>query len=204
MKIIGLTGPSGAGKGEVAAFLCEYGIPHINCDSIYHSLLTPNTDCTYEIIKEFGLCVMADDGSVDRKKLAAIVFGDEKNKELLNTLNKITHKYVLIECRKLIEMYEGEGKKAVTIDAPTLFESGFDKECDIILVVTAPEAVRLGRIEERDSLGHEKAQQRINAQPTDDFYTQKADFVIVNDSDKGRLKEKVGEFINTFFREIKK
>ena len=193
MKIIGLTGPSGAGKGEVAAFLCEYGIPHINCDSIYHSLLTPNTDCTYEIIKEFGLCVAADDGSVDRKKLAAIV------KDWLNTLNRITHKYVLIECRKLIEKYQGEGKKAVTIDAPTLFESGFDKECDIILVVTAPEDVRLGRIEERDSLGREKAKQRINAQPNDEFYTKKADFVIVNDSDKDALKEKVERFINTIF-----
>lgn len=195
MKIIGLTGPSGAGKGTAADLLAAYGVPHIDCDSIYHSLLTSGSDCTKALTAEFGMQILSCDGSVDRKKLSSLVFSGEGHEERLDRLNKITHNYVLQECRRLIEIHKQDGKRAVTVDAPTLFESGFDKECDIILVVSAPYSSRLDRITRRDGINQEKAIERLSAQKDDEFYISRADFVIENSSDLEKLKSQLEKFI---------
>ncbi len=195
MRVIGLTGPSGAGKGSAAALLSSYDIPHINCDEIYHSLLFAGSDCTNELAERFGKDIIDSDGAVDRKKLSAVVFSKDGREKALGDLNRITHKYVLSECRRLIEKYNAMGKKAVCIDAPTLIESGFHKECNIILVINAERAARLRRIIMRDGISLEKAMDRLNSQPPDSFYTEKADFVINNSGDLNDLKKQIEDFI---------
>ncbi len=195
MKIIGLTGQSGAGKSEVAKLLLMHGIPHIDCDKVYHSLLHDGSDCTNELAAAFGGEILASDGSVDRKKLAFVVFGEKGSPEKLTLLNSITLKYVLDKCRKIIEKYKAEGKKAVTFDAPTLIESGFHRECDVILAVTAAKEVRLIRIMHRDGITESKALQRINSQPSESFYTEQADFIIENNYSEKELREQTEKFI---------
>lgn len=194
MKVIGLTGQSGAGKGMISEYFAKKDFPHIDCDKVYHSLLIPNSDCTKELSMRFGCDILTEDGAVDRKKLVEIVFG-ENSKNNLTDLNSITHKYVLDECRGLIKRYRDAGEKAVIVDAPTLFESGFDKECDIIIAVTAPEKSRLARIMARDDISAEKAMARIKSQPSEDFYTRRADYIIENSSDIKALSSQLEKFI---------
>lgn len=201
MIIIGLTGPSGSGKSEIASLLKEKGFPHINCDEVYHSLLTPESECTGELAAFFSPEILFEDGSVDRKKLAESVFVGDGHEEKLITLGRITHKYVLGKCRDLIKEFERCGKTAVIVDAPTLIESGFDRECDAVLVVTAPKEMRLCRISERDGITREAALDRISAQKPDSFYTERADFVIENVSSRDELRERVDEFTERFIKE---
>lgn len=195
MKVIGLTGQSGAGKGTVASILAEHGFPHIDCDKIYHSLLVNGTDCTRELTNAFGADILAEDGSVDRKKLGTAVFTGEGHEKRLDTLNKITHKYVLDECRKILDIHKRSGVNAAVVDAPTLFESGFDKECDIILAVGALKEVRLKRITERDGISREKALARFASQKSEEFFREHADYMIFNSSDRDALVSEVQKFI---------
>ena len=201
MLVIGLTGPSGSGKSEVAKLLAEKGIPHIDCDSVYHSLISSESDCTQEIAEFFGTEVLNADGSVNRKKLSHIVFCGEDHEKKLVQLGRITHKYVLDECRNMINEFEHFGKTAVTVDAPTLIESGFDKECNVVLVVTASEEVRIERIIKRDGISKEAALERINAQKPITFYTEKADFVIENDLGRNEMKSHIEDFIRKYIEE---
>ena len=91
---------------------------------------------------------------------------------------------MLSATREWLTQKKNEGYKAAVIDAPLLYESTFDKECDFVIAVLAPASVRISRIITRDGISEAAAKARINAQPTDDFYTERANFVIQNDGDK--------------------
>lgn len=92
MTVIGITGPSGAGKGTVSKLLNEkYGFPVIDADKVYHSLVSSPSDCLEEIRKSFGDEVIGENGALDRRELAKKVLGGE-NSEKLALLNSITHK----------------------------------------------------------------------------------------------------------------
>ncbi|MBE6694544.1 MAG: dephospho-CoA kinase [Ruminococcaceae bacterium] len=194
MLIIGLTGPSGAGKGAVGAQLVRRGIPHIDTDAVYHDIITPPSACLCELAVEFGEDIIAPDGSLDRKALAAKVFGDGKEAEH-SRLNFITHKYVLDKVRGLCAEFAAEGKVAVAVDAPLLFESGFDRECDKVISVLADKEIRIARIMARDSISREYAESRVNAQKPDDFYSSAADAVIYNNGDVSLLCSEVSRIL---------
>lgn len=180
MKIIGLTGPSGAGKGYVAAIFASYGVPSIDTDVVYHELTTPPSACLDELTACFGKQILTPSGTLNRRALAAIVFAPGAG-EALAGLNRITHRHVLAEVRRRCGELDAAGCCAVLVDAPQLFESGFDAECDRVLVVLAPRDIRLSRIMERDGLERARAEARLNAQKPDDFFREHADGVIVND-----------------------
>ncbi len=195
MKIIGLTGQSGAGKGTVAKILEKNGIPHIDCDAVYHSMLTPDGECTKELAKHFGENILSEDGSINRKRLADAVFFGEGHEKRLRELNEITHSLVLKKCREMIEEYKSQGKIAVAVDAPTLFESGFDRECDIIFSVIAPYEIRLERIMKRDEISLEKIHQRFSAQKSEDFFRENSDYIIENTAGEDELEKSIKKFI---------
>ena len=94
---------------------------------------------TSELISAFGPKV-APNGKIDRKKLAAAVFGQKNTPALLHTLNTITHKYVMAEMRELVQKIKQSGARAVLIDAPQLFEAHLDAECDLTVCVLAPQS----------------------------------------------------------------
>lgn len=179
MLTIGLTGPSGAGKGTIASLFAVYGIPSVDTDAIYHALLVPPSDCLHELAERFGDNILSADGTLNRKALAALVFAPGHETDLAD-LNAISHRHVLFEVRRILDVYREQGKPAVLVDAPQLFESGFDAECHHILSVLAPRDIRLARIMARDGLDEERASARLNAQKPDEFYRAHSDAVVYN------------------------
>lgn len=187
MLVLGLTGPSGAGKGALAAAFVAHDVPQLDTDAIYHELLVPPSACLDALVEAFGAGVLNADGTLDRRALASVVFAPDAPSGLHETLNRITHHYILAETRERIAACRAAGKPAVLVDAPLLYESGFDAECDRVIAVIAPPALRLDRIMARDSLPRAAAEARLRAQKDDAFYTDRADFVVVNDGDTAAL-----------------
>ena len=189
MKIVGLCGGSGAGKGFVGQIFADGGIPVIDTDAVYHGLVSGKSPCLDELRATFGDGIIAHDGSLDRVKLAAIAFSDEHNHKMLN---KIAHRHVLDKVREIISELESDGARAVLVDAPMLFESGFDSECDLVIGVIADEKTRLKRIIERDGISEERAIARISSQLPNDELIKRCDVIIENngtDSLFGRVSE---------------
>ncbi len=194
MTVIGITGPSGAGKGEVSRILNEkYGFPVLDADEIYHSLVSSPSDCLSEIEKEFGSAVIKKNGSLDRRALSDLVFGKE-NKEKLNLLNKITHKHVVAEIDSSLSALENK-VKACIIDAPLLIEADLCSKCDLTLSVIAPGEIRAERISQRDGIDMDSALRRINSQKEDEYYIKNTDCSIFNDGDVSLLEAKVEEIM---------
>lgn len=197
MKIIGLCGRSGSGKGYVCEMLAGRGIPSIDTDAVYRELTCPGvfpTALTIELEMEFGESVVAHDNSLDRRALAAIVFSDG---EKLASLNAITHKHILGETRDRLSILAAQGYAAAIVDAPVLFESGFDSECDVTVCVTASEEKRIARIMRRDRIPETAARKRLASQKSDDDLRQLCDFVIINDGDDEALGRDLDRLIES-------
>ncbi len=177
MTVIGLTGISGSGKGYVCSFFNEYNITALDCDKVVHALYAENEDCKRELLEIFGGRVLASDNTVDRKFLAFVVFSDAA---ALAKLNEVVHRYVINEVELFIAKAEENSQKAVIIDAPQLFESGFDKRCDVIISVVCDFKTRIERICRRDCITPEKAMARFASQKSDEYLTERSDFVIHN------------------------
>ena len=194
MRIIGVTGPSGAGKGALCEMFKKRGIVCIDADAVYHSLLVPPSECLDALKSAFGESVFLTDGSLDRAALGRIVFAESDKLELLNST---VLSYVLAKFRIMIAELEAAGERAVAIDAPTLIESGFDKECDLVISVLASPDVRVGRIMKRDAISKEKALLRIKAQKSDEFYISHSDAVLYNEGSCDELEAS----LNTLLKE---
>jgi len=195
LKVIGLCGGSGSGKGLVCQYFADFNIISIDTDAVYHELISSPGGCLDEIANAFGKEVVVQ-GSLDRHALASIVFSD---REKLNNLNTITHKHILARVRELIAEYKHRGYQAVLVDAPLLFESSFDAECDITICVCADESLRIERIIARDSISREKAEERIKSQIADDELRKKCDYVIENNCAPDELKNRVAQLIKQIF-----
>ncbi|OQB14185.1 MAG: Dephospho-CoA kinase [Firmicutes bacterium ADurb.Bin193] len=181
--IIGLTGGSGSGKTTLCRAALDLGYYVINADKVGHGILLKGGAAYNEIAESFGSEILAPDGEIDRKKLGSVVFSDG---EKLLLLNRITHPKITAEIKNMIK----DRKGVVVIEAAALFESGFNKLCDIVIAVLAPEAERIRRISERDGLSIEDAAKRIKSQKSDEFYIENADIIIENDGDTYSLYKK--------------
>jgi dephospho-CoA kinase len=197
MKIIGITGPSGAGKSLLSETFTKRNIPVIDADALYHSLLVPPSECLDAIKAAFGECVIAPDGTLDRAALGAVVFSNEKK---LALLNETVLSRVLVRIREVIASYAESGALAVAVDAPTLIESGFNRECDFVLSILAPKRDRIERIMARDSISREKAELRINAQKDDEFYIKASDAVLINDGSQNQFFERAETMIESILQ----
>ena len=177
MKIIGLTAPIGCGKSYVAEIFTKMGIPTVDTDAVYHSLVNRPSSLVDRLASEFGKEILTVDGALDRKKLAPIVFSD---KSKLETLNAITHSSVIEETERIIAEISATGAKAVTVQVPLMFESGYDKKCDTVVCVVADTDVRVSRICKRDGCTEEIAKNRIKNQKEIDFYIANSDEKVYN------------------------
>lgn len=183
MKVIGLTGGSGAGKGEVSLCFMTYGIRALDTDKVARLVTAPGSKCLSELVDEFGREILLPDGRLNRHGLAKIVFGENDEEEKhrkLSTLNRITHKHIIDEINSWLNCRAAAGDKIAVVDAPQLFESGFDKHCDFIIGVVADREVRLRRIIARDGIERSAAEKRIDSQLSDDFFTKECDFIVHN------------------------
>ena len=175
MRVIGLTGKTGAGKSTVAAFLKEKGCFIIDGDKIARDILLPGEPAVRELADVFGEDIILPDGNIDRKKLAARAFA---NTESTDMLNRITHPRITEHFIKERDSAEKNGYKIAVIDAAALLESDCKKLCSFFVVVTAPEEIRLERILKRDGITKEQALTRIKAQKSDEYYFSQADYIV--------------------------
>lgn len=190
--IIGLTGPTGAGKGEAAALLQKAGVPVVDTDGLAREVTAPGHPCLSELAAAFSPAILREDGSLDRRALAAVAFATAEGAA---TLNAITHPHIIARAGEMLEGFWAEGARIAAVDAPLLFESGMDKICDRTVAVLAPAAVRLARIMQRDGLSEEQAAARMNAQPDEAYYTDRADDVIYNNGDLAAFQDSVCAWI---------
>ncbi|HIY12727.1 MAG TPA: dephospho-CoA kinase [Candidatus Agathobaculum merdipullorum] len=182
MRIIGLTGGSGTGKGTFAALLRDKGAGWVDADAVYRTLCAENREMLAALDAAFG-GVLDENGALDRPKLARIVFADPAK---LRQLNEITLPY--IRAASMDEMRAQGDCPFVLYDAPTLFEAGADNLCERIIGVLADTEVRVQRIMARDGLDEAAARARIGAQPDADFYRARCDYIVENNGDLADLQ----------------
>ncbi|MGN0526550.1 MAG: dephospho-CoA kinase [Acutalibacteraceae bacterium] len=181
-KLIGLTGKTGAGKSTVSSYLKDNGVYIIDGDIVARDILSENPVLINELKKAFG-DILNSDGSLNRKALAKKAFSSA---EKTNLLNSIMHPAINDKISDMVNK-AFETHDIVVVDAAAIIESGFTKKCRKLIVVTAPQNIRLERIMRRDNISREDALVRINGQKDDDFYISKADYII--DTENGITKE---------------
>lgn len=190
MIILGITGGSGCGKTTVSKILSNHGVDVIDCDIVAKKIVEPNTPALSEITEYFGYDYINPDGTLNRRKLASLVFNSP---EKLLKLNEITHKYV----EEYIDLYiKNSSYDIVGIDAAALIESGIYKKCDYMLCVLADRKKRIERIQIRDGISHKEAADRINAQKNDEFYIEKSDFIVYNNSNTKEIEDEILTVLN--------
>lgn len=183
--VIGLCGRSGSGKGFLSTLFGEIGVPAIDTDKVYRDLTGASSDgrltpCVKELVLEFGESILKADGSLDRGALAEIVFAPGES-DRLKRLNEIAHKHILRETDRRIHFLGDCGHDIVIVDAPVLFESGYDKKCDTVIAAVAPDEVVLRRIMERDGISERDAMRRLGVQMPNSEFERRADHVINTD-----------------------
>lgn len=194
-KTIGLTGSVATGKSTVSKMIQKAGIPLVDADIAARKVVERGTVGLAEIVAYFGKEILLADGSLNRAKLADIIF---KNEEKRQKLNKITHPRVkdyMLEERK---RYFSMGEKVVFFDIPLLFESHLESLVDQIVVVWVTPETELKRLMERNNLKKEAALDRINSQMGIDEKAKKADFVINNNESLEKTEKQVSAFIDRF------
>lgn len=177
MKIIALTGKTGAGKSTVAELLKEMGCFIIDGDIIARQITEKGKPTLKKLCEAFGDDILLSDGTLDRKALAKKAFASSEN---TNLLNSITHPEIKRDFITKIDKAENEGYTTVIIDAAAILESDCKNLCEKVIVVHAPEDIRLERILARDGITREQALTRIKAQKSDEYYLKQADLVIHN------------------------
>lgn len=187
MKIIGLTGGSGAGKSVVAAELKKLGAGIVDADAIYRKLCDENLDMPLDLQKAFG-DILTIDKKLDRAKLAGIVFSDSNK---LKKLNEITIFYIKKASDEKFKALKDKGIKIAIYDAPTLFQTGTDSICDGVIGIIADRNIRIERIIKRDNISEKAAIARIDAQPDDKFYYDRCQYIIKNNVSHETLKNQV-------------
>lgn len=183
--VMGLTGPTGAGKSEVARVFAQKGCVVIDADVLSRRAVEKGTACLQRLTEVFSADILLPDGSLDRRALATVAFASEEKTALLNS---IVHPEVIRMTAEALKAAEAAGKTVAVIDAPLLFQAGMETVCHCTVAVLAPAEIRLNRICERDGLTVEQAQNRMNAQPDDAFYEERATVVLRNNGDLPALR----------------
>ena len=188
MYWVGLTGGIGAGKSTVAGLLARHGATVIDADLLAREVVEPGTDGLAEVVAAFGPAMLGSDGLLDRKALAVRVFSDPQQ---LTRLNEIIHPRV----RELtLHRAAHLPPDAVVVhDIPLLVEVGAAGQYDLVVVVEAPEAVRVQRLTEARGMAEADAAARIKAQASSETRTAAADIVIDNDGTPDDLVGKVDD-----------
>lgn len=201
MKIIGLTGGIGSGKSTAAAHLKNIGLKHIDADEIARGLtadgspLLPVLDRTFGPEGELGISskrILDDDGRLDRKALASVVFTDESRRKRLDA---IMFGEVISRIVSELDLLREEGADAVLIDAPLLFESGLDRLCDVVVLITADMKTRIRRVCLRDAATEQEVMDRINSQMSDDEKASLSDVIVDNSGTQEQLYAELDDML---------
>lgn len=168
----------------------DLGISRIDADILTHEIILPDRTVWSKIVAAFGEEILQNDRSIDRQKLAGIIFKDPKDRKRLEA---IIHPKVLEEMNKKIELFREKGLNRVLLEIPLLFEAGWDKEGPFaaIIVVKTDQATQIKRAMQKFNLGEEDVLARIHAQMPLPEKINRADFVIDNNGDLAKTREQV-------------
>ncbi len=186
MKIIGLTGPTGAGKSNLTETAQNLGFKVIDCDRVARKAVEKESEGLKALVKVFGTDILLENGELNRKALARKAFATLEQTE---TLNKTLFPFIT-------ELVEKEfDSDLILLDAPTLIESGLNKKCDKVIGVWADPEIRLQRICERDGLSLEDAKIRLNAGKDESFYKKNTDILIYNNGEIPEFRKEISEIL---------
>ena len=190
--VIGLTGPTGAGKSSVTAVAEDLGFKVVDCDNLARVAVEKGSDGLSAVVAAFGEDILNSDGTLNRAALAQKAFSTPENTERLNaTLLPYINELVIGEMTT----------EKVLLDAPTLFESGADSLCDEVIVVVSDLKTRLSRIMARDNIDETAAMLRINAGKPDEFYIEKTNNIVYNDCELSVFNLKIQKLITKLLEE---
>ena len=175
MKVIGITGPTGAGKTTALNVLRALGAEVVDADAVYHRLLAERGELKKTLTGACGENILDGEGKIDRRRLSQKVYPNR-----LAELNAITHPYVVAEVEAMLSSAEKRGCPALAIDAIALIESGLAEKCDAVVAVLAPKELRLKRIMARDGIDEAYARRRADHQKPDGFFRKHSTAVLEN------------------------
>jgi dephospho-CoA kinase len=197
MLKVGLTGNVAAGKSTVADVWRALGATVIDADELARRAVDPGTPAYAAIAAEWGDEVVEPDGALDRAALRRIVFSDPGARE---RLEQIVHPAVAGLRDELYREAEGRGEKVVVADIPLLFEVGLVDEFDVVVLVDAPEEVRLVRMVGDRGMDPEEARRVIAAQMPSELKRARADYVIENTGTLGEVRRRAMAVWNELLR----
>jgi len=187
IAVIGLTGPTGAGKTTVANAWRGLGVPVIDTDVLARRVVEPGSPCLAQLAEMFSPTILNTDGSLNRAELARRAFADAEGRVKLNA---ITHPAIIDLVTGLLEEAADNSHPAAVVDAPLLFEAGMDDICTHVVAVLSPTEQRLARIMARDNLDENAARRRMAAQQADSFYAREGVTVLQNNGTESQLTQK--------------
>ena len=199
MLLVGLTGGVASGKSIVAQMLVELGAHLIDTDQLARKVVEPDRPAWRDIVARWGEGILNEDRSINRGKLAQIIFSDpEARKEL----EGMTHPRIDEEVKRLVEEleYACNGRGIIIIDVPLLYEVNWQDKVDLVIVVYADEDTQIERLLEKRGMTREEAQARLNSQLPLSEKVKYADFVV----DNSGSMQRTGEQVKKIFGELVK
>lgn len=188
MLVVGLTGGIASGKSTVSQLFEQSGVPVICADELAHEAVKPGSPALDEIRRAFGDDTVDNEGNLDRAAMARLVFHDPA---LRKKLESIIHPRVYEGKAKRVKEFERQGYRVVLVDVPLMYESGWEKTFDLIIVVYVPRHVQQTRLVERDKMAPEDAMARLESQMPIDEKRDQADKIIDNSGSLERTREQV-------------
>jgi len=183
--VVGVTGNIACGKSTVLTRLRERGAATVDADAVYHRLIAPGLPLWSALQDRFGPTILAPDGSIDRRALGAIVFGDQR---ALADLDRLTHPAVVDAVGAELALTDAA---VVAVDAVKLIESGLDDRCDRVWLVVCPPETQVERLMARNGVPRAEAARRVAAQPPVTPKLARADAVLDNSGDLESLRSQV-------------
>ena len=189
MKVIGVTGGVGAGKSEILNFIADnWNATVVEADEVGYLVMKPGKSCFAPIVELFGPAILQADGTLDRAKIAQMVFED---KELLEKLNAIVHPAVKKYIRKAIEREKENETDFFIVEAALLIEDKYDEICDELWYIYADEEVRKERLIEGRGYSEKKVREIMANQLSEDEFSSHCDFEIDNSGDFEETKKQL-------------
>ena len=198
--LVGLTGGIATGKSTVSELFRRLGCVILDADLIAREVVAPGEPALAQIAAEFGRDVLQSDGTLDRKKLGAVVFG---NAERRKRLEQLTHPAIRDRFQRHLTELEAKGFDGIVLwDAPVMIESGGYRDMDKLVVVATDEATQSARLRGRDGIEAAEAQRKIGSQMPVAEKAKLADYVIDNTGDRAATEARVREVHGALLRDL--
>ncbi|WP_283621265.1 dephospho-CoA kinase [Limosilactobacillus avium] len=192
-KVVGLTGGIASGKSTVSQMLSQVGLPIVDADQVAHRLQQPGQLGLSELVGQFGREILTADGHLNRGALGKMAFSDAGVRHQLNAIMQPLIRETIMD---QLAAFKKQDIPFVILDAPLLFEQGYDQECDLIVVVTVSHDCQVQRLMSRNGYTRAVAEQRIAAQWPLAKKSRQADVVINNDGSLDELRRQVAKLVD--------